>query len=100
MLEEFLPHRRGPHQREAQETRGDRVVGALAGNALSFLAMRATIDGNLTATAFAEIIEMATRYTVDVDQILVDVDRSSSTTQLSARAENLETAGGLFDVVE
>ena len=99
-LDELLAHRRGPRQREVQETRGDRVDGTLAGNALSLAAMRATIDRILSATAFAGVIEMATRYTVDVDQILVNVDRSSSTTQLSARAESLGTAVGLFDMVK
>jgi glutamate-1-semialdehyde 2,1-aminomutase len=33
------------------------------------------------------MIEMATRYTVDVEQILVDIDLPWSITQLGARAE-------------
>jgi len=63
------------------------VGGTLAGNALSLAAMRATLDEVLTETAFERMIELATRYTVDVEQILVDIELPWSIAQLGARAE-------------
>jgi len=63
------------------------VGGTLAGNALSSAAMRATLGEVLTDGAFANMTEMATRYTVDVEQIIVDADLPWSIAQLGARAE-------------
>ena len=63
------------------------VGGTLAGNALSMAAMRATLGEVLTQEAFAQMIEMATRYTGDVEQIITDAELSWSITQLGARAE-------------
>jgi glutamate-1-semialdehyde 2,1-aminomutase len=63
------------------------VGGTLAGNALSTAAMRATLGEVFTDTAFARMIELATRYT---DGIRAAIDRQGlpwSVTQLGARAE-------------
>jgi len=63
------------------------VGGTLAGNAISLAAMRATLDEVLTEKAFERMIEMATRYTAGVEQILVDIGLPWSIAQLGARAE-------------
>jgi len=63
------------------------VGGTLAGNALSSAAMRATLDEVLTDRAFENMIEMATRYTGHVEQIIVDAELPWSIAQLGARAE-------------
>jgi glutamate-1-semialdehyde 2,1-aminomutase len=63
------------------------VGGTLAGNALSLAAMRATLDEVLTDNAFANMTEMATRYTVHVEQVIVNADLPWSIAQLGARAE-------------
>jgi len=63
------------------------VGGTLAGNALSSAAMRATLGEVLTDSAFANMIEMATRYTGHVEQIIVDAKLPWSIAQLGARAE-------------
>jgi len=63
------------------------VGGTLAGNALSSAAMRATLGEVLTDSAFANMIEMATRYTGHVEQIIVDAELPWSIAQLGARAE-------------
>ncbi|HUZ40666.1 MAG TPA: transaminase [Acidimicrobiales bacterium] len=63
------------------------VGGTLAGNALSMAAMRATLGEVLTETAFAGMIEMADKYTAEVERIIVDADVAWSITQLGARAE-------------
>jgi len=63
------------------------VGGTLAGNALSMAAMRATLEEVLTETAFTRMIEMATKYTAEVEKIIVDADLPWSITQLGARAE-------------
>ena len=63
------------------------VGGTLAGNALSSAAMRATLDEVLTDSAFTHMIEMASRYTADVERIIVDADLPWSIAQLGARAE-------------
>jgi glutamate-1-semialdehyde 2,1-aminomutase len=63
------------------------VGGTLAGNALSMAAMRATLDEVLTETAFARMIELATKYTTEAEKIIVDADLPWSITQLGARAE-------------
>jgi glutamate-1-semialdehyde 2,1-aminomutase len=63
------------------------VGGTLAGNALSSAAMRATLGEVLTEAAFANMVAMATRYTVDVERIIVDNDLPWTVTQLGARSE-------------
>ena len=63
------------------------VGGTLAGNPLSFAAMRATLDEVLTADAFEHMINLADRYTTDVQAILDANDLPWSITQLGARAE-------------
>ncbi len=63
------------------------VGGTLAGNPLSFAAMRATLDEVLTAGAFEHMINLADRYTTDVQAILDANDVPWSITQLGARAE-------------
>lgn len=63
------------------------VGGTLAGNALSMAAIRATLGSVLTDEAFDHMIAMATRYTVDVQAILDDLDVPWSIAQLGARAE-------------
>ncbi|HEV3312104.1 MAG TPA: transaminase [Chloroflexota bacterium] len=63
------------------------VGGTLAGNALSMAAMRATLDEVLTEAAFARMIEMATKYTAEAENIIVGADLAWSITQLGARAE-------------
>src|SRR5260221_6742997 len=63
------------------------VGGTLAGNALSLTAMRATLAEVLTPQAFVSMIDLSTRYTTAVRQILDDIDLPWSITQLGARAE-------------
>ncbi len=63
------------------------VGGTLAGNPLSFAAMRATLDEVLTTDAFEHMINLADRYTADVQAILDANDLPWSITQLGARAE-------------
>jgi glutamate-1-semialdehyde 2,1-aminomutase len=63
------------------------VGGTLAGNALSMAAMRATLGEVLTDTAFTRMIEMAGRFTAEVERIIVDAGVAWSITQLGARAE-------------
>ena len=60
--------------------------GTLAGNPLSFAAMRATLGEVLTADAFEHMINLADRYTTDVQAILDANDLPWSITQLGARA--------------
>ena len=54
---------------------------------LSFAAMRATLGEVLTADAFEHMINLADRYTADVQAILDANDLPWSITQLGARAE-------------
>jgi len=63
------------------------VGGTLAGNPLSFAAMRATLGEVLTAGAFEHMINLADRYTTDVQAILDANEVPWSITQLGARAE-------------
>jgi len=63
------------------------VGGTLAGNALSMTAMRATLDEVLTETAFARMIQMATKFTAEAEKVIVEADLPWSITQLGARAE-------------
>ena len=63
------------------------VGGTLAGNALSVAAMRATLAQVLTDDAFGGMIEVATRYTEGVRQVLSSRSLPWHITQLGARAE-------------
>ena len=63
------------------------VGGTLAGNALSLAAMRATLGEVLTDAAFAHMIELGTRYTNQVQEILTKYEVDWSIAQIRARAE-------------
>jgi glutamate-1-semialdehyde 2,1-aminomutase len=63
------------------------VGGTLAGNALSLAAMRATLYEVLTEQAFQHMIQLATRYTEQVDAALDKHGVPWSISQLGARAE-------------
>ena len=63
------------------------VGGTLAGSPLSLAAMRATLGEVLTAEAFEHMINLADRYTADVQAVLDSDDLPWSITQLGARAE-------------
>ena len=63
------------------------VGGTLAGNVLATAAMRATLGEVLIAPAFEHMIEMATRFTSGVEQVLEDTKMPWSIVQLGARAE-------------
>jgi glutamate-1-semialdehyde 2,1-aminomutase len=63
------------------------VGGTLAGNALSLAAMRATLGEVLTEQAFEHMIQLATRYTEQVDNALDEYGVPWSISQLGARAE-------------
>jgi glutamate-1-semialdehyde 2,1-aminomutase len=63
------------------------VGGTLAGNALSVAAMRATLEEVLTDEAFAGMIEVASRFTAGVDEVLASRQLPWSVAQLGARTE-------------
>ena len=63
------------------------VGGTLAGNALSLAAMRATLGEVLTDQAFQHMIELGTRYTGQVQDVLDRYDVPWSIVQIGARAE-------------
>ena len=63
------------------------VGGTLAGNALSLAAMRATLESVLTEPAFDHMIELGTRYTDQVNEILRNYEVDWSISQIGARAE-------------
>jgi glutamate-1-semialdehyde 2,1-aminomutase len=63
------------------------VGGTLAGNALSAAAIRATLDEVLTAEAFERMIELATRFTAGVQEVIDDRGLPWHVVQLGARAE-------------
>lgn len=63
------------------------VGGTLAGNALSLAAMRATLGEVLTEQAFEHMIQLATRYTDQVNSALDEYGVPWSISQLGARAE-------------
>ncbi len=63
------------------------VGGTLAGNALSVAAMRATLERVLTEPAFTHMIDLATRYTVGVQETIERAGLPWSISQLGARAE-------------
>jgi glutamate-1-semialdehyde 2,1-aminomutase len=85
-ITEELAHRVGAHP-EADLVDVGGVGGTLAGNALSVAAMRATLEGVLTDAAFADMTELATRFT---DGVLATIERTGvawSVQQLGARSE-------------
>jgi glutamate-1-semialdehyde 2,1-aminomutase len=63
------------------------IGGTLAGNALSMAAMRATLEDVLTDDAFAGMIEVGSRFTAGVQEILATRGVPWSVAQLGARAE-------------
>jgi glutamate-1-semialdehyde 2,1-aminomutase len=68
------------------------VGGTLAGNALSVVAMRATLEQVLTAKAFEAMIALAGRFTEGVQGVLEACRVPWSVVQLGARAEYRFTA--------
>ena len=63
------------------------IGGTLAGNALSLAAMRATLGEVLTVQAFEHMVDLATRYTDQVNEALDEFGVPWSISQLGARAE-------------
>lgn len=63
------------------------VGGTLAGNAMSLAAMRATLESVLTEEAFEHMINLGTRYTQQVQNVLDDYAVPWSIAQIGARAE-------------
>ena len=65
------------------------VGGTLAANALSLAAMRATLGEVLTASAFAEMIPLAERWTAGVEAGIAEAGLPWHVTRLGCRAEYL-----------
>jgi glutamate-1-semialdehyde 2,1-aminomutase len=63
------------------------VGGTLAGNALSTAAMRATLEHVLTDDAFARMVDLATRFTMGVQETIQRAGLAWSVSQLGARTE-------------
>lgn len=63
------------------------VGGTLAGNALSFAAMRATLGEVLTEAAFARAIPLAERWTTGVQQMIAEFGLPWIVQRLGCRAE-------------
>jgi glutamate-1-semialdehyde 2,1-aminomutase len=63
------------------------VGGTLAGNAVSVAAMRATLEHVLTEAAFASMIELAKRFTAQVEACITRHGLPWSISRLGARAE-------------
>lgn len=63
------------------------VGGTLAGNALSVAAMRSTLEQVLTDTAFAQMIDVASAFTLGVQGAIDHCGVQWSVSQLGARAE-------------
>lgn len=63
------------------------VGGTLAGNSLSMAAMRATLNEVLTESAFTHMINLATKFTDEAQEILDRFDIPWTIAQLGARAE-------------
>ncbi len=63
------------------------VGGTLAGNALCLAAMRATLDEVLTPEAFETMIDLATRFTEGVNEVLAETGVPWSVAQLGCRSE-------------
>ncbi len=65
------------------------IGGTLAANALSFAAMRATLDEVLTEDAFARMIALAERWTDGVETAIANAGLPWHVTRLGCRAEYL-----------
>jgi glutamate-1-semialdehyde 2,1-aminomutase len=63
------------------------IGGTLAGNALSLVAMRATLDRVLTAAAFEHMIPLAARFALGVVEEIRNAGLPWNVTQLGGRAE-------------
>jgi glutamate-1-semialdehyde 2,1-aminomutase len=63
------------------------IGGTLAGNALSFAAMRATLEHVLTEEAFARSIPLAGRWAEGVQSVIDEFELPWHVTQLGCRAE-------------
>jgi glutamate-1-semialdehyde 2,1-aminomutase len=63
------------------------VGGTLAGNSLSMSAMKATLEEVLTDDAFERMIDLCTRYTEQVQELLTQYGVPWSISQVGARAE-------------
>ncbi len=63
------------------------IGGTLAGNALSVIAMRATLEHVLTDDAFAVMIALADRYTTGINRVIDHRALPWNIVQLGARAE-------------
>ena len=63
------------------------IGGTLAGNALSFAAMRATLGEVLTEAAFARAIPLAERWTTGVQQVIAECGLPWIVQRLGCRAE-------------
>jgi glutamate-1-semialdehyde 2,1-aminomutase len=70
---------------EESDTGG--IGGTLAGNALSFAAMRAALERVLTDAAYARTIPLARRFVEGVESVLVSHGLPWHVTQLGCRAE-------------
>jgi glutamate-1-semialdehyde 2,1-aminomutase len=83
--EEFAEHILGDADADLVDQGG--VGGTLAGNALSLAAARATLEHVLTEENFARMIDLATRYTEGVREVLASRCIPWSIVQIGARAE-------------
>ncbi|KTD78470.1 aspartate aminotransferase family protein [Legionella waltersii] len=63
------------------------IGGTLAGNALSLVAMKATLEHVLTEQAFSTMIPLASYFTEGVSSIIQEFDLPWHVTQLGCRAE-------------
>ncbi len=75
------------HNLEDCDTGG--IGGTLAGNALSMVAMRATLEKVLTKESFDQMIPMAGRWTAGVEKAIGDFSVPWHVTRLGCRAEYL-----------
>jgi glutamate-1-semialdehyde 2,1-aminomutase len=85
MSEEVAERVRAQAGADYEDTGG--VGGTLAGNALTTAAIRATLSEVLTADAFEEMIDLATRFTEGVQDVLDTNELPWHVVQLGARAE-------------
>jgi glutamate-1-semialdehyde 2,1-aminomutase len=76
------------------------VGGTLAGNALSFAAMRATLGEILTDEAFVRMEELAIRFTEGVEAVIGSHDLPWHIVRLGCRAEYLFRSNPAHDGVE
>ncbi len=70
---------------EESDTGG--IGGTLAGNALSFAAMRATLERVLTGEAYARTVPLARRFVEGVEGVIAEHGLPWHVTQLGCRAE-------------